>query len=90
MSTLGELLSEEEIEEMIREADADGDGKVISKNSNEYDLILDQILLSLSLLERCRKSKKKCFFTAVFWGDLEGVGTLCLPCTQATFKSPAL
>ena len=30
MSTLGELLSEEEIEEMIREADADGDGKVIS------------------------------------------------------------
>ena len=35
MSTLGELLSEEEIEEMIREADADGDGKVISKNSND-------------------------------------------------------
>ena len=28
MSTLGEMLSEEEIEEMIREADADGDGKV--------------------------------------------------------------
>ena len=30
MSTLGEMLSEEEIEEMIREADSDGDGKVIS------------------------------------------------------------
>ena len=28
MSTLGEMLSEEEIEEMIREADVDGDGKV--------------------------------------------------------------
>ena len=28
MSTLGVMLSEEEIEEMIREADADGDGKV--------------------------------------------------------------
>ena len=55
MSTLGELLSEEEIEEMIREADADGDGKVISKNLNEYNFILDQILLSLSLLVRCRK-----------------------------------
>ena len=30
MSTLGEMLSQEEIEEMIREADSDGDGKVIS------------------------------------------------------------
>ena len=28
MMTLGEVLSEEEIQEMIREADADGDGKV--------------------------------------------------------------
>ena len=28
MKTLGEVLSEEEIQEMIREADADGDGKV--------------------------------------------------------------
>ena len=28
MITLGEHLSEEEIEEMIREADEDGDGKV--------------------------------------------------------------
>ena len=28
MSTLGEMLSEEEIDEMIREADVDGDGKV--------------------------------------------------------------
>ena len=33
MSTLGEMLSEEEIEEMIREADADGDGKVSSRKS---------------------------------------------------------
>ena len=28
MSTLGEKLSREEVEEMIREADLDGDGKV--------------------------------------------------------------
>ena len=28
MSTLGENLSQEEIDEMIREADLDGDGKV--------------------------------------------------------------
>ena len=66
MSTLGELLSEEEIEEMIREADADGDGKVISKKSNEYNLILDQILLTLSLLVRGRKSKKKNGFSQCF------------------------
>ena len=25
----------------------------------------------------------------MFWGDLEGVGTMCPPRTQATFKSPA-
>ena len=25
----------------------------------------------------------------MFCGDQEGVGTLCPPCTQATFKSPA-
>ena len=29
MSTLGEKLSKEEVEEMIREADIDGDGKVL-------------------------------------------------------------
>ena len=29
MSTLGEKLSKEEVDEMIREADLDGDGKVI-------------------------------------------------------------
>ena len=29
MSTLGEKLSKEEVEEMIREADIDGDGKVV-------------------------------------------------------------
>ena len=28
MTTLGEKLSQEEVEEMIREADLDGDGKV--------------------------------------------------------------
>ena len=34
------------------------------------------------------ENKKNVFFT-VFWGDLEGAGTL-YPCTQATFKSPVL
>ena len=34
-----------------------------------------------------RQSKTILFFT-VFWGDLEGAGTL-YPRTQATFKSPA-
>ena len=29
------------------------------------------------------------FSQCIFLGDLEGAGTLC-PCTQATFKSPAL
>ena len=35
---------------------------------------------------------QKIFFLVftVFLGDLEGVDTLCLPQTQATFKSPAL
>ena len=33
MSTLGEKLSKEEVDEMIREADLDGDGKVISTAS---------------------------------------------------------
>ena len=37
MSTLGEMLSEEEIEEMIREADADGDGKVQSTRKLLFD-----------------------------------------------------
>ena len=36
-------------------------------------------------LETFRKSKKNCFFT-VFWGNLEGAGTWCPRCTQATFK----
>ena len=34
------------------------------------------------------ENQKNGFFT-VFWGDLEGAGTLCPPRTQATFKSPA-
>jgi calmodulin len=33
MLNLGEKLTMEEIDEMIREADIDGDGKVISKNN---------------------------------------------------------
>ena len=38
--TLGEVLSEEEIQEMIREADADGDGKV--------DILLQFFVLNIS------------------------------------------
>ena len=30
------------------------------------------------------------FVFTVYWGDPEGVGTFCPPCTQATFKSHAL
>ena len=37
MMTLGEILSEEEIQEMIREADADGDGKV--KEAQRYEIM---------------------------------------------------
>ena len=40
MMTLGEVLSEEEIQEMIREADADGDGKV--------DVLLQFFVLNIS------------------------------------------
>ena len=40
MMTLGEVLSEEEIQEMIREADADGDGKV--------DILLQFFVLNIS------------------------------------------
>jgi calmodulin len=40
MLNLGEKLTMEEIDEMIREADIDGDGKVIS---NEYRLLLFSI-----------------------------------------------
>ena len=48
MSTLGEMLSEEEIDEMIREADVDGDGKV--KNIFAENICLE-IQLSLKLEE---------------------------------------
>ena len=39
--------------------------------------------------ELSEKQKKIFWFFTVFWGDLEGVGTMCPPRTQATFKSPA-
>ena len=48
MSTLGEMLSEEEIDEMIREADVDGDGKV--KKIYVENICLE-IQLSLKLEE---------------------------------------
>ena len=41
-------------------------------------------LIHYKLLE----NQKIGFFT-VFWGDVQGVYTLCPPCTQATFKRPA-
>ena len=36
------------------------------------------------------ENQKNWFFTVLFLVDLEGVGTLCSPRTQTTFKSPAL
>lgn len=40
MTNLGEKLSDEEVEEMIREADVDGDGRLSGFDVNQHDVPL--------------------------------------------------
>ncbi|KAL0899436.1 hypothetical protein Bca101_083397 [Brassica carinata] len=40
MTNLGEKLSDEEMEEMIREADVDGDGRLRGFDVNRHDVTL--------------------------------------------------
>lgn len=77
MTNLGEKLTDDEVEEMIREADVDGDGKV------NYDGVYIRSL-------RCYFGRKRiCIFGGLSWGggavkwDDEAKYVLVAPCASS-------